>query len=214
MKLYSYFRSSAAYRVRIALNLKSLSYEVLPVNLVNQGGEQHSPAYEQVNAQKLIPSIVVDDGILSQSLAIIEYLEEVQPTPALLPSDPYKRALMRSWVLIIACEIHPLNNLRVLNYLKQSFSIAKEQIEENWYPHWIKAGFDAIETNLSKQRDFRFSMGNDPGLFEVFLVPQVYNAKRYNVDLSVYPKISAINDACMQMPAFIQASPEQQIDAN
>ena len=211
IQLYSYFRSSAAYRVRIALNLKAIPYEYIPVHLLNNGGEQHSSHYTSLNPMKLLPTLVDKETVLSQSLAIVEYLEEAYPdTVSLLPNNPKKRAQVRSFSQMIACDVHPLNNLRVLQYLNQSFNVDHEQ-RQKWYIHWITMGFDALEKVLVKQPG-TFCFGDTPSLADCCLVPQIYNAKRFNMSLDSYPHIESVYKHCMDYPAFIQAAPEQQPD--
>lgn len=208
MKLYSYFRSSAAYRVRIALALKGLDADILPINLLK--GEQKSDDYLAINPQGLIPSLQVDDAVLSQSLAIMEYLEEVDNTVPLLPSDPVARASVRAMAQLIACEVHPLNNLRVLQYLTGELGV-DDATKMTWYAHWIHQGFISLEAML-KQHAGQFCYGDTPTMADCCLIPQVYNAKRFNVELSSYPTIMRIYEHCNSLPAFIQAQPENQID--
>lgn len=212
MKLYGYFRSSAAYRVRIALNLKRASPEHLPVNL--QKAQQRAEDFLALNPQGLVPALMTDDGsVLTQSLAIIEWLEETHPSPPLLPPDPIGRARVRSIALSIACEIHPLNNPRVLNYLTGTFGITTEQ-RNGWYKYWIDIGFEALETRLARERETgRYCHGDAPTLADVCLVPQVANARRYHVDLDAYPTILRIDQACRALPAFADAAPDRQPDA-
>lgn len=212
MKLYSYFRSSAAYRVRIALNLKSLATEIIPVHLVKNGGEQHSDAYRQINPSELVPTLIDEDFTLSQSMSILEYLEEKHPETALLPEDLQQRALIRAFCQSIACDIHPINNLRVLQYLQRNLKISDAE-KDQWYAHWIQLGMQSLEAQL-QQSNGQFCFGERPTLADCCLIPQVYNAKRFNIDLSAYPKIEAIYQHCLTLPAFLQASPEAQIDAN
>ncbi|HBI22446.1 MAG TPA: maleylacetoacetate isomerase [Legionella sp.] len=208
MKLYDYYRSSSCYRVRIALNLKHVTYETLAVHLVNQGGAQHKPAYCALNPQGLVPTLDENGHILTQSLAIIEYLNEISPTPALLPQNPLGRAQVRSLAMIIACDIHPLNNLRVLQQLREQFQATENQVLD-WYQHWIKIGFDAVEIQLNKLgRKHPVCYGHELSLADVCLIPQVYNAKRFNLSMTAYPLISDINDYCLTQPAFIQAAPK------
>jgi maleylacetoacetate isomerase len=210
--LYSYFRSSAAYRVRIALNLKHIDYEIRPVHLLKDGGEQFKPDYLALNPQGLVPILVVHNTVLTQSSAIIEYLEEAYPTPPLLPATAIERAYVRSLAQIIACDIHPLNNLRVLNYLKNSLKI---DIQTAWYGHWIQEGFIALEQVLHKSAyRGQFCFGDMPGMADAFLVPQVYNALRYGCEMKNFPLISRIYENCMQEIAFFNAAPESQPDAN
>lgn len=208
MILYDYFRSSASYRVRIALNIKNISYEKIPVHLVNHGGEQHSASYREVNPQGLVPTLDEHGHVISQSLAIIEYLEEICPTPALLPAAPFARAQIRSLALTIACDIHPLNNLRVLNRLREAFSATDEQVTQ-WYHHWLKEGFDAFEERLEHiPHKQPFCLGNEVSLADVFLIPQVFNAYRFGFAMDDYPLINAIYAHCQTIPAFKNASPE------
>lgn len=208
MKLYSYFRSSAAYRVRIALALKGLDADIIPVNLLN--AEQKSDDYRAINPQGLVPSLQLDDAILTQSLAIMEYLEEVDDGVALLPSDAMARASVRAMAQLIACEIHPLNNLRVLKYLTGELAI-DEVTKMIWYAHWIHQGFASLEI-LLQQHAGKFCYGDTPTMADCCLIPQVYNALRFKVDLSEYPNIVRIYEHCNSLPAFIQAKPENQVD--
>ena len=212
MKLYNYFRSSAAYRVRIALGLKGLSYDYLSVHLAK--GEQYLPEFTAISPQSLVPVLEEDSGLrLYQSLAIMEYLDETHPTPPLLPADPAARNRVRSLALIIACEIHPLNNTRVLNYLTGRLGVSEEQKLE-WYHHWVKTGFAALEKRLADEpATGRFCHGDAPGFADCVLVPQVANARRFKVDLCAFPTIVRINDACVELEAFKQAAPERQPDA-
>ena len=213
LKLYGYWRSSAAYRVRIALGLKELSYENASVHLVRDGGQQHKPEYRRMNPQGRVPSLEHDGRVLTQSLAIIEYLDETWPEPALLPTDAAGRARVRALAQLIACDIHPLNNLRVLQYLGGKLG-ASEDARNDWYRHWIADGFDALEALLAGSSDTgRYCNGDAPGLADVLLVPQVYNARRYQCDLARYPTISRIDEACSTQPAFDRARPERQPDA-
>ncbi|WP_287496213.1 maleylacetoacetate isomerase [Pandoraea sp. CB10b_02] len=211
--LYSYFRSSAAYRVRIALNLKGIDYDTVPVHLVRDGGEQLKPAYRALNVNGLVPTYVDGDVNIHQSLAIIEYLEETHPTPALLPADPAARAHVRALALDIAADIHPIDNLRVLRYLKHDLGVSEEQ-KNAWYVHWIVEGFKALEARLaarSSQGGFMF--GDTPTLADCCLVPQVYNANRFKVDMTPFPRIAAVNAHCLTLDAFRRATPEAQPDA-
>lgn len=207
MKLYDYYRSTACYRVRIALNIKHISYEIIPVHLVHEA--QHQPEYLAINPQGLVPSIEQNGHFLSQSLAIIEYLEEITPTPALLPHCPLNRAQVRSLAMAICCDIHPLNNLRVLHQLREQFQATEEQIN-TWYHHWLKVGFDAIEKRLQEVPHKKHTCyGSELSLADICLIPQVYNAKRFNFPLDNYPRINEINDYCMTLTPFIKASPEK-----
>ncbi len=207
MKLYDYFRSTTCYRVRIALNLKKISYDKIPIHLVNNFGEQHHPDYLQVNPQGLVPTLVDHGQSLSQSLAIIEYLDELNPNPPLLPKHPYARAQVRGLAQIIACDMHPLNNLRVLQQLRQLFEATETDVNA-WYHHWLKKGFDAIEVLLMQlERDASVCYGDAVGLADLCLIPQVYNAVRFNFSMKDYPLINQINDYCLSQTAFIDAAP-------
>ena len=211
MRLYGYFRSSAAYRVRIALALKGLSVETTFVHLMK--GEQHSAEYSRINPQNLVPVLEGEGTLLHQSLAIIEYLEERHPRPALLPGDALGRARVRSLGLLVACEIHPLNNPRVLNYLTGKFGVSEDQKLE-WYHHWVITGFTALEKRLSTEAGTgRFCHGDAPGLADCCLVPQVANARRFKVDLAAFPTITRIDATCRELEAFQKAAPENQPDA-
>ena len=210
MRLYTYFRSSAAFRVRIALNLKGLAYEPVFIHLAK--GEHRKPDYAAVDPQALLPTLMADGQALTQSLAIIEYLEEKHPRPALLPPDALGRARVRSLSLLVACEIHPLNNLRTLQHLKRALNQSEEQVNA-WYRHWIADGFAKLEADLARGAGGRFCHGNAPGMADCCLVPQVFNAKRYAADLAPYPSLMRIFDACMQLEAFQRAQPSEQPDA-
>lgn len=208
MKLYDYYRSSCSYRVRIALNIKQIDYETIPVHLINQGGEQHRPEYHAINPQELVPALETNNHILSQSLAIIEYLDELHPLPALLPPHPLGRAHVRRLALIIACDIHPLNNLRVLHALRNEFKASDDQVTD-WYHRWLKMGFDAFETQLATlPRTQHVCYEHHISLADICLIPQVYNAIRFNFPLENYPLIRQINDHCLTLPAFINAMPD------
>lgn len=212
LALYSYWRSSAAYRVRIALHLKGLGFKTIPVHLVREGGEQHTEAYRSVNSQGLVPVLKHKGRVLNQSMAICEYLDECFEAYPLLPTDPFERARIRSLVLQIACEIHPLNNLRVLNFLKGQYGDAVDA--PVWMRHWMVEGFTAIESQLDQRGSSQYGYyGDRPGLFECYLVPQVYNAERYGTDMAAFPKIHEIVKRCRELPAFIKAAPENQPDA-
>jgi len=211
MKLYNYFRSSAAFRVRIALNLKGLEHESASKALVKN--EHLAADYLALNPQGLIPALEVDGAVISQSLAIIEYLNDLQPQPPLLPVDPLARAQVRSMALAIACDIHPLNNLRVLNYLRQNLGQNDEGVNA-WYRHWVSEGFRGLEQQVAKHsRARRHCFGDSPSLADVCLVPQMYNARRFNTDLSPFPTLVAISTHLETMPAFDAARPEAQPDA-
>lgn len=210
MKLYSYFRSSAAFRVRIALNLKGLSYDTQAVHLLKQGGEQHSAEYAAINPSELVPTLLDQQYVLTQSLSILEYLEEAYPKTALLPQNLQQRAQIRAFAQYIACEIHPLNNLRVLQYLEQMLAVSNSE-KTAWYQHWIKLGFHSLEQQL-QHSDGKYCFGEQASFADCCLIPQVYNAKRFQIDLTEYPKIQSIYTHCMQLAAFQQAAPEQQAD--
>lgn len=213
MKLYSYFRSSAAFRVRIALNLKGLPYECVPVHLMRAGGEQLAPEYRKLHPDALVPVLTDGDATLQQSLAIVEYLEETHPEPRLLPAAPIDRAYVRALALQIACEIHPLNNLRVLRYLMKTLGVSEEQ-KMAWYRHWVAGGFETLEARLAADpRTGRFCHGDTPTLADVFLIPQLFNAYRFEVDTKPYPTLEAIYARAMELDAFIAASPARQPDA-
>lgn len=210
MKLYSYFRSSAAYRARIALNLKGIAYETVPVHLTRGGGEQHAPAFRAVNPQKRVPALALETGdVLLQSLAIIEYLDEVHPEPPLLPKDPVARAHVRAIAQIIACDIHPLNNTSTVTYLRGPLT-ADEKAVGDWYRHWIIAGFEAVEA-LIKPGPYAF--GAAITVADICLVPQVFNARRFQVPLDRFPGTIAATAAAAALPAFEAARPERQPDA-
>ncbi|MBZ9612016.1 maleylacetoacetate isomerase [Rheinheimera maricola] len=211
MKLYGYWRSSAAYRVRIALNLKQLSFENLPVHLVKNGGEQHSDSYKALNPAELVPTLVDGDFSLNQSLAIIEYLEEIYPQPALLPLEAGAKAQVRALALDIACDIHPLNNLRILQYLTGSLALTEQQ-KQQWILHWLHCGFTAFEQRLSASAG-HFCFGDTVTLADICLIPQVYNALRFGLDMSPFPTINAVHHQCLQLAAFALAAPEHQPDA-
>ena len=208
MYLYSYYRSSAAFRVRIALNLKEIDYVSVPVNLLR--GEHKSSEYLAINPQGLVPALKVSgDQIITQSPAILEWLEENYPQYPLLPEDPALRALTRSLSSVVACDIHPICNLRVLNYLKSELNGDEDQ-KVQWIHHWIKAGFESIEGQLW---DSRFALGDRASMVDVYLVPQVYNALRFGVDMKAFPRVMGIYERCFDMPAFVRAMPEGQVDA-
>lgn len=212
MKLYSYWRSTAAYRVRIALNIKQLDCKIIPVHLVKDGGEQLKEEYKNLNPQGLVPSFVSNDGdVLTQSSAIIDYLDETYPQNSLYPKNAIHKAQAKAMALTVACDIHPLNNLRVLKYLK-SEEWQQSQVDK-WYAHWIHEGFSAIERQLENSAG-QFCFGDDVSVADIFLVAQVYNANRFKVGLSDYPLIVAINDQCLGLQAFIDAMPENQIDCD
>jgi maleylacetoacetate isomerase len=210
VKVYTYFRSSAAYRLRIALNLKGLSGDMVSVHLQKEGGQHRKPEYRAINPQMRVPALKLDSGeVLTQSLAIIEYLDEVDPQPPLLPRDPVARAKVRALALAIACDIHPLNNLAPLRYLKNELGQEQSKIDA-WYHHWILEGFEALETMVQPGP---YAFGGEVTLADVCLVPQIYNARRLKVPLERFPKLVAIDAACAKLPAFEQARPENQPDA-
>ena len=211
MKLYNYFRSSAAYRVRIAVNLKGLEPENVFVHLVKN--EQRAPDYLKVNPLGLVPALVDGDETITQSLAIIEYLDEKYPSPPLLPSTPEDRARVRSIALLIACDIHPIDNLRVLRYLVGVLKVSEEQ-KNQWYAHWVDEGLKALEARLATDlKTGRFCHGETPTLADVCLVPQLANARRANIDLSAYPTLLRIDEACNALKPFADAAPAKQPDA-
>lgn len=213
LQLYSYWRSSAAYRVRIGLNLKGLAYDIIPVHLVREGGEQHSAQFREINPQRLIPVLQHGHRQLRQSLAILEYLDEVWPQPALLPSTARARQRARALALLIACDIHPLNNLRVLQYLEQEWNVPQPERDE-WVRHWITEGLAAAEAMLGDHPSTgTYCEGNLPGLADCCLIPQLYNARRFGVDVAAYPTLQRIEEACLALPAFDAARPERQPDA-
>ena len=215
LKLYSYFRSSAAYRVRIALALKGLPYETVPVHLLAGGGQQHAPAYRATNPQSLVPALQDGQGgaVLTQSLAIIEYLDEAHGGAPLLPADSLGRARVRALAQAVACDLHPLNNLRVLRYLKHELGVSDAQ-KDAWYAHWVGLGLSAIEDMLAASpATGRFCHGDAPGLADCRLVPQVFNARRFNCRVEDYPTIARITAACEELPAFQAAAPDRQPDA-
>jgi maleylpyruvate isomerase len=213
MKLYTYFRSSAAYRVRIALNLKELSYEAIPVHLLRGGGEQLQEQYRSINPSGLVPAFQDDYLTLTQSMAILEYLEETYPQIPLMPKDPAGRARVRELAQIVACDIHPVNNLRVLRYLVKDLGLS-EEVKTEWYRHWLVGGLEVLETHLARDPSSGpLCHGYNPTIADCFLVPQVFNATRHGIDVSVYPNIARVNEACAKVPAFIAAHPSNQPDA-
>lgn len=212
MNLYTYFRSSASFRVRIALGVKGIPYSSLPVHMLRHGGEQHQPAYRAVNPMGLVPSLALDNGqVLTQSLAICEYLEDTHPEPALLPAAPFDRAWVRSVCCDIACDIHPLDNLRVLRYLKRELGCGDDQ-RDAWYRHWIRTGFEPLETVL-RERAGRHCLGDTFTLADAFLVPQVWNARRFECPMDDFPTISRLYGNAMALEAVQAAEPSRQPDA-
>jgi maleylacetoacetate isomerase len=209
VKLYTYFRSSAAYRVRIALNLKDIAYEGISIHLTKDGGQHRKPEYRAVNPQMRVPTLELSSGDkLIQSLAIIDYLDEIFPDPALLPKDAIERAHVRAVAQIVACDIHPLNNLVTLQYLRK---LGHDEAAVNeWYASWVLAGFEAIEPLL---RPGPYAFGSHVGLADICIVPQVFNARRFKVPLERFPKILAVDAACAKLPAFDKARPENQFDS-
>lgn len=206
MKLYDYFRSTAAYRVRLALNLKGIDYQSISVNLLE--GEESESDYLQRNPQGLVPTLELANGtVLHQSLAICEYLEEVYPEPALLPTDPYVRSQVRAFSQVIACDIHPLNNLRVLKYLNKTIGV-DEAAKLTWYRHWVAEGFQALEQLLNKQPVHDFCFGDEPTLADICLIAQMFNARRFECDTSAYPRLLAVVEHCEQLDAFKKAHPD------
>lgn len=215
MKLFGYFRSSASYRVRIALNLKGIGYEQASVHLLRNGGEQFSDEYKKLNPESLVPAMVDGEGAeaMSQSLAMMEYLEEAYPLKPLLPTNAHDRAYVRALALAIACDIHPVNNLRILKYLSANLGISDEQ-KNAWYQHWCAIGFAGLEQRLAHDaRRGLFCFGDQPGFADCVLIPQIFNAQRFNCDMSPYPTLMAINQRCLELPEFISASPANQPDA-
>jgi len=210
VRLYTYFRSSAAFRVRIALNLKGLAYEPAFVHLAK--GEHLQPAYAAINPQGLLPVLEVEGARLAQSIAIMEYLDEVHPRPPLLPEDPLGRARARSLALIVACEIHPLNNPRVLKYVKNTLGHSQDEVDA-WYRHWIADGLAKLEAELRKPGTGLYCHGDGPTMADCCLVPQIFNARRFQCDLEPYPTAMRVFDACMKLVAFDRAQPSKQPDA-
>lgn len=209
MKLYSYNRSSAAYRVRIALNLKAIPHDIVAVNLLE--AEEQGKEYLKVNPQGLVPALEDNGNIITQSTSIIEYIEEKFPQVPLLPTDLTERAIVRAMCNVVACDIHPVDNLRVLKYLVGKLGASEEQKME-WYHHWILEGFKALELQLADHSNGKFCFGDSVSMADLYLIPQVYNANRFNVDMQDFPLISQINDHCTSIDAFVQAAPEKQAD--
>jgi maleylacetoacetate isomerase len=207
LKLHSYFRSSASYRCRIALNLKGLPYEMAFVHLVKDGGQQHAATYRALNPQALLPTLEHGGRVLTQSLAIVEYLEETWPEPPLLPGDAEMRAKVRAFALAIACDVGPVNNLRVLRYLKRAMSQEQAAIDD-WYRHWSQSGLAACQA-LLPATEHRFCFGEQPSLADICLIPQMYNARRFDSDLSAVPRLVAIDASARALPAFAKAAPRR-----
>ena len=213
LQLHGYFRSSAAYRVRIALGLKGIGFDTLPVHLTREGGFHTKPAYTAINPEQLVPTLQVGDDYLSQSLAILEYIEEQYPSPALLPTDPVKRAWVRAMADLVACDVHPLNNLRVLKYLEGVLGVSPEK-KLAWIGHWITLGFNALETRLANDGYAgRCCLGDAPSFADCCLVPQVFSARRFNVAMDAYPTIVRVDAHLATLDAFIKATPAAQVDA-
>lgn len=213
IELFSYWRSSAAYRVRIGLNLKALPHDITPVHLVRDGGQQHGEAYAALNPQELVPTLRHGEQVLRQSMAILEYLDEAFGGPSLLPDDAAGRARVRALAQLVACDIHPLNNLRVMQFFSDTWNVPQSE-REDWTRHWIQLGFEAMERMLVESVETgRFCHGDTPTLADCCLVPQLYNARRFNVDLEPYPTLVRIDAACLALPAFEAARPENQPDA-
>ena len=213
LQLFSYWRSSAAYRVRIGLNLKGLAHDIVPVHLLHDGGQQHSDVYRSINPQQLVPVLGHGNRRLSQSLAILEYLDEVWPTPPLLPSTSRERHRVRALSQLVACDIHPLNNLRVLQYFEREWNVPQPERDE-WVRHWILEGFTAAEAMVAEHPSTgTFCEGNTPSMADCCLIPQVYNARRFGVDMAQFPTLQRIEATCLELPAFDAARPERQPDA-
>ncbi len=213
LQLFSYWRSSAAYRVRIGLNLKGLAHDIVPVHLLHDGGQQHSDVYRSINPQQLVPVLGHGNRRLSQSLAILEYLDEVWPTPPLLPSTSRERHRVRALSQLVACDIHPLNNLRVLQYFEREWNVPQPERDE-WVRHWILEGFAAAEAMVAEHPSTgTFCEGNTPSMADCCLIPQVYNARRFGVDMAQFPTLQRIEATCLELPAFDAARPERQPDA-
>jgi maleylacetoacetate isomerase len=212
LKLYDYWRSSAAYRVRIGLNLKGVPYESIPVNLAPGADEQFTVRYREVNPQMRVPALETPQGTLTQSLAILDWLDQTYPDPPFTPADPWAGAQVRAFALTIACDIHPLNNLSVLNRLKLQFSVGEDHVGE-WYRHWIALGFAALEHQAQQRGETKYVFGAAPSLADILLVPQMANARRFKTDLAPFPRLVAWDEAARAHPAFIKAAPENQKDA-
>ena len=213
LRLYSYWRSSAAYRVRIGLNLKGLEYETIPVHLTEDGGQQHADAYRAINPQELVPTLLHGQRRLTQSLSILDYLDVIWPVCPLLPATARERQRARALALMVACDIHPLNNLRVLQYFEREWQVA-QPARDAWVRHWIETGFRVIEMQLKDHPSTgTYCDGDSPGLSDCCLIPQVYNARRFGIDMGTYPAIARIEKECLALPEFDDARPENQPDA-
>ena len=213
MKLYGYWRSTAAYRVRIALALKNINHDQASIDLVKGGGEQHQPLYREINPQGLVPALEIDGQIITQSMAILEYLEEQYPEPSILSPDPFLKSQIRAFAQSIACDIHPLNNLRVLQYLKAELAVADQQ-KSDWYLFWVAEGFKALERTIDEaDNQFAFCFGEQPSMADICLIPQIYNAHRFHCPIEDYPNLRRINENCLKLDSFIRAMPENQADA-
>jgi maleylacetoacetate isomerase len=213
MRHYGFFRSSASYRLRIGTNLKGLDVEYIPVHLSKGGGEQHLPQYVKLNPQHLVPALEVDGHVLTQSMAILEYLDETRPEPPILPRDPAGRARVRALAQVVACDLHPINNLRVLNYLKGPLKVSEDATNE-WYRHWVALGLEAMEALVAGHpATGTYCHGDTPTLADICLVPQIFNAQRFNCPLDKVPTLMRIHAACQKLDAFDRARPERQPDA-
>ena len=212
IRIHGYFRSSSSYRCRIAFNLKGLATSFSPVHLLRDGGQQHAPAFRALNPQGLVPAVEADGQVLTQSPAILEWLDETYPNPPLLPSDPFERASVRAFCAVIGCDIHPLQNLRVLQYLKSDLG-QDQQAVDAWCQRWIGDGLHAAEALLSDGPATRFAFGDDPGMAEVYLMPQMFSAERFKVDIASCTRLRAIAEECTSLPAFKDAHPANQPDA-
>lgn len=210
MQLYSYWRSSAAYRVRVALHWKGLPFEVIPIHLLKDGGQQHHADYAAINAQELVPTLIDGEGVIAQSLAAIEYLEEMHPNPPLIFGDALMRAKIRQLAMVIACDTHPLVNLRVLQHLALTYG-ADDAMKNTWYHHWLKLGLDNLEWHA--EQGSRFLIGGQLSMADCCMIPQLYNARRFQFPLDAYPKLLAIEAHCLSLEAFQKAAPEAQMDA-
>jgi len=213
MKLHTYFRSSAAYRVRIALNLKGIDYEAVPVHLIRDGGQHKQPEFLNINPSGMVPTLQDERGTVTQSMAILEYLEDTHPAVPLLPVDPLGRARVRELAQIVSCDIHPLNNLRVMRYLADELGVS-EDAKKAWLRHWIVEGFASVESHLARHPGTgKFCHGDTPTMADCFLVPQAFNAIRFGIDIAPHANIARIYANCVELPAFVKAAPGAQPDA-